>query len=163
MKWVNYKMLLLTGLAAAAVGCSSIDCPVENTVAVHYLVCNSDGTELALTDSLSVESKNFHGNPILLNRLSGSATFSLPISYSHPEDVMTFTFFNDSVSRSDTVWLKKNDIPHFESVDCSAAFFHELTDVRHTTHAIDSLVIKNRTVDYDTRTVHLHLYPKSSD
>jgi hypothetical protein len=46
-------------------------------------------------------------------------------------------------------------------VDCSAAFFHDITDVRYTHHAIDSLVIKNFHVDYDKSTVHFYLYPKT--
>jgi hypothetical protein len=35
--------------------------------------------------------------------------------------------------------------------------------VRHTTNAIDSIIIKNTTVDYDTKTVHFYLYPKIDD
>lgn len=143
--------------------CSSIDCPVENVVSVQYAVCNSDGTSLSLTDSLTVTSIRKDGQEVILNRLIAKDAFSLPISYSHPEDVLVFTFAQGSDKVSDTVWIKKEDFPHFESVDCNAAFFHTLTDVRYTQHAIDSLVMKNSFVDYDARTVHFHLYPKVSD
>ncbi len=97
----------------------------------------------------------------MLNRLANKSAFSLPISYSHPEDVLQLEFFNDTASWRDTVWIKKDDIPHFESVDCSASFFHRLTDVRYTQNYIDSLVMKNSSVDYDTTRVHFHIYPKS--
>jgi hypothetical protein len=59
--------------------------------------------------------------------------------------------------------LKKDDYPHFESVDCNAAFFHEITDVRHTQHYIDSLVLLYRSVNYDQTNIHFRLVPKSSD
>jgi hypothetical protein len=63
----------------------------------------------------------------------------------------------------DTVWIKKDDIPHFESVDCNPAFFHTITDVRYSRNYIDSLVLLNRSVTYDQETVHFRLVPKSSD
>ena len=151
-------------LCALLCACSSIDCPVQNVVSVQYVVRNADGTERSLSDSLSVSSQRSNGtDTLLLNRLIGQSAFSLPASYSHPEDVLVFTFASTSGRVVDTVWIKKEDIPHFESVDCSAAFFHELTSVRHTRNAIDSLVLKNSSVTYDVSTIHFHLYPKSSD
>jgi hypothetical protein len=89
----------------------------------------------------------------------------LPISYSHPEDVLLFKFeiaSTDSLVR-DTVWIKKDDYPHFESVDCNTTFFHTLTNVRYTRNYIDSIVINNPSVTYDSKTVHFYLYPKSDD
>lgn len=157
------KRLPIFLLIALLTACSSIDCPVQNVVSVQYVVRNSDGTSLSLKDSLTVTSTRKDGDPVLLNRLISKDAFSLPISYSHPEDVLVFTFKHNQEKVNDTVWIKKEDIPHFESVDCSASFFHNLTDVRYTCHAIDSLVMKNSFVDYDRKTIHFHLYPKSSD
>lgn len=168
-------LTILLLLSALFTGCSSIDCPVENVVSVQYEVRDKDGAALALTDSLSVVTTQANGKnvllnittrngdqTVLLNRLIGKSSFSLPISYSHPEDILYFCFTDSVKTVVDTVWIKKEDIPHFESVDCSAAFFHNLTDVRFTRNAIDSLVLKNTFVDYDASTVHFYLYPKSS-
>jgi hypothetical protein len=156
--------------------CSSIDCPVANTVSVQYEVRDKAGKALPLTDSLSVVTTRVDGKNILLdittrendqkvllNRLIGKSSFSLPISYSHPEDILYFCFTDSVKTLVDTVWIKKDDIPHFESVDCAAAFFHELTGVRHTRHAIDSLVLINTSVDYDVQTIHFYLYPKTGN
>ena len=83
------------------------------------------------------------------------------MSYSHPEDVLLFVVADTSgMYTLDTVWVKKDDIPHFESVDCSAHFFHRLTAVRSTHEGIDSITIVNPNVDYDTNTTHLHIYFK---
>ena len=155
---------LLTCLSLLVMSsCSSIDCPVQNVVSVQYEIRDKAGEALSITDSLSVISERKDGQYVSLNRFIGKSAFSLPISYSHPEDVLFFCFKDSVKTLVDTVWIKKDDIPHFESVDCSAAFFHELTNVRHTHNAIDSLVIVNTSVNYDVNTVHFYLYPKTGN
>ena len=155
---------LLTCLSLLVMSsCSSIDCPVQNVVSVQYEIRDKAGEALSITDSLSVISERKDGQYVSLNRFIGKSAFSLPISYSHPEDVLFFCFKDSVKTLVDTVWIKKDDIPHFESVDCSAAFFHELTNVRHTHNAIDSLVIVNTSVTYDVNTVHFYLYPKTGN
>jgi hypothetical protein len=140
---------------------------------VQYEIRDKEGKALAITDSLSVITTRVNGENFeldittrennqatVLNKLIGKSAFSLPISYSHPEDILYFCFKNSEKTVIDTVCIKKDDIPHFESVDCAAAFFHELTDVKLTHHAIDSLVLINTSVTYDTKTIHFYLYPK---
>ena len=160
----RFTYLFVVAMIAA---CSSIDCPVDAIVQTKYQIRNSDGTELKLVDTLTIVSARQNGkdtsliDPTLYNKGTNISEFSIPISYQHPEDILRFIFTNDSFRETDTVWIKKNDIPHFESVDCSANFFHDITDVRYTQHAIDSLVLKNSHVDYDKKTVHFYLYPKT--
>ncbi len=156
------KKWLLSVIMVSLVACTTIDCPVNNTVETHYGVLDSSGSEFLSTDTLWVFTyRNDGTQTVILNSLIAASKFYLPISYSHPEDVLYFYQKNDSVEYLDTVCVKKEDHPHFESVDCSASFFHTITDVRYTTHGIDSIVINNRTVDYDSTTVHFHFYPKS--
>ena len=141
--------------------CSSIDCPVENTVATHYAVLNAQGEEVKLSDTLWVWSRRIDGKDTLLNRAIDLSQFSLQVSYKNPED--TLIFFKGSPYAEwtlDTLWLKKDDIPHFESVDCSAHFFHRITAVRSTHEGIDSVVIANPNVDYDPQKIHLNIYFK---
>lgn len=159
------KCLVFIGLALL-LSCSSIDCPVNNIVETVYEIHDVDGEKLSLSDSLTVTSTRKDGEEaILLNSFSGKETFNLPISYSHPEDILVFHFHHATIGVSvmDTVWLKKDDIPHFESVDCNTSFFHTLTDVRYTCNYIDSIVIKKTSVNYDNEEAHFYLYPKSSD
>lgn len=176
-RWMGVAAILFICLSPLAYySCSSIDCPIENTVSVQYEIRDKEGNALAITDSLSVVTTRIDNNDIFLqmsvresdkitflNKLVGRSAFSLPISYSHPEDVLYFCFTDNDTTIVDTVWIKKDDIPHFESVDCSAAFFHELTNVRHTHNVIDSLVLVNRSVNYDYKTVHFYLYPNTDD
>ena len=156
------KWLFLIGLAFV-VSCSTIDCPVDNFVETRYRFLNTAGDSLVLMDTLSITSMRADGEEVLLNRKVGMATIQVPISYSHPEDILVFNVYNNEYSIVDTVWVKKDDIPHFESVDCNASFFHTITGVRYTTNFIDSIVINDPSVDYDKTTIHFYIYPKVSD
>ena len=156
------KWLFLLGLVFV-VSCSTIDCPVNNIVETRYRFYDTDGDSLVLADTLTITSVRKDGSEVVLNRKIGCATVPVPISYSHPEDILVFNIYNTEYSMVDTVWVKKDDIPHFESVDCNASFFHTITDIRYTTNVIDSIVINNPTVDYDKTTIHFHIYPKVSD
>jgi hypothetical protein len=146
--------------------CSSIDCPVQNTVAVYYAVGYEDelGERVTETfgDTLWIWSQRSDGqDTLLLNRGTGLETFQLPVSYQHPEDILIFaiadTLYNVTV---DTVWMKKDDIPHFESVDCAAHFFHRITAVRSTHVRIDTITIQNPSVNYDPTVTNLLIHFK---
>ena len=143
--------------------CSSIDCPVKNKVYSRYSLMKATGIADTLRDTLSVYScKLDRKDTTIYNSGIGQTAFDLPVSYTCPEDTLYFWMRGADGFRSlDTVWIKKENIPHFESVDCSASYFHKLTAIRTTHHAIDSFVINKSFVDYDASTEHVHLYFKA--
>ena len=158
------RALLLSSILFL-LACSSIDCPVKNTVAVYYDVSQYDDegelTTDTLKDTLWVWTLRGDGQDTLLNRFIDKSRFSLPISYQHPEDMLVFAIRDTSlVWTLDTVWLKKEDIPHFESVDCAAHYFHELTEVRSTHNGIDSLVLSTTSVTYNDEVTNLRVFFK---
>ena len=156
------KVLLLLSLAFI-VSCSSVDCPVKNWVRSYYDVYDSNGAQLKLKDTLTVYTQRKDGSDtIILNSGIGLQTFDLPVSYTLPEDTLYFHFYNLDYDVTDTVWIQKENYPHFESLECKATYFHKLTGVRYTTHAIDSLVLKNPYVNYEDQTTHFFIYPDSS-
>lgn len=151
---ITYHLSLITS------SCSSIDCPVQNVVTLQCDVVDATGEVLELgTDTLWVFTRRSDGtDTLLLNRFSGSS-FSLPISYSHPEDTLLLLVNSKGDFLTlDTLFLKKDDIPHFESVDCPAHFFHRITGVRTSHYRIDSVTIANPNVNYDQSYTHLHIY-----
>ena len=156
------KVLILLSVAFI-VSCSSVDCPVKNWVRSYYAVYDSDGTTLDLHDTLTIYTERMDGSDtILLNKGIGIETFDLPVSYTLPEDTLYFHFFNLDYDVTDTVWIQKENYPHFESLECKATYFHKVTGLRYTTHAIDSLVLKNPYVNYEDQTTHFFIYPDSS-
>lgn len=143
--------------------CSSIECPIQTEVAVRYAFYDADGEPYTLTDTLWVWTQRSDGTDTLLfNRGVNQTSLRLPASYQHPEDMLVFCMA-DTTGRValDTVWVQKEDIPHFESVDCAAHFFHTLTGVRSTHYSIDTIQIINTSVNYDTSGEHLHIYFKN--
>lgn len=161
----RFRLGLLTACAAFVAACSSIDCPVENTVAVRYGIYTTDGSsEVAdtLQDTLWVWiTRGQLSDTLLLNGLVGLSSFAMHVSYQRPVDTLIF-HLSDTLHRRtvDTVFLSKTDTPHFESVDCSAHFFHRLTAVRSTHRAIDTITINQPAVNYDQTQTHLHIYFK---
>jgi hypothetical protein len=161
MKNLSSYFLPLISIFSLITSCSSIDCPVQNTVAVYYAIGYSDEEgELVsetLGDTLWISTMiNGGKDTLLLNRGTGLQSFSLPVSYNHPEDILVFTIADTLYNTTiDTVWIKKDDIPHFESVDCSAHFFHRLTAVRSTHFRIDTITIKEPSVTYDPTVTNL--------
>lgn len=150
---ITYHLSLITS-------CSSIECPVQNVVTLQCEVVDATGNVMSLsTDTLWVFTRRNDGkDTLLLNRFSASS-FSLPVSYSNPEDTMLLLVNSkDKVLTLDTLFLKKDDIPHFESVDCPAHFFHRITGVRTTHYRLDSVTIANPNVNYDQSYTHLRLY-----
>ena len=159
------RYFCLSAFLLFLVACSTIDCPVQNKVAVNYAVKTIvGGVEVndTLKDTLYVWSTRSDGDDTLIfNSGIDVSSFSLPVSYTHPEDKLVFCLVDtNKVAKIDTVWIKKEDIPHFESVDCSAHFFHTLTAVRSTHEAIDTIFINNQKVNYDPSLDHIHIHFK---
>ncbi len=161
------RKIIVSIIALAAIAaCTSIDCPVKNTVNTAYELLSIDGTADTLnSDTLWIWSRRSNGeDTLLLNSLTGSSAtnFSLPISHTLPEDTLYTLLKVDSTAiYLDTILIKKENLPHFESVDCQATYFHRLTAVRSSHWGIDSIVINYDQVNYDATKTHFHLYLKA--
>lgn len=155
---------LFTVIAVSITACSSIDCPLNSLVYTQYQLRNAAGLVDTLYDTLTISTQRaIDGNDsVLVNRNVKTTEFSLPISYAHPQDVFFFETI-DTLTKAttyDTVTVTKEDRPHFESVDCSPAYFHTITGVSCTNNAIDSIVINYPDVNYDTSRKHFNIYFK---
>lgn len=142
--------------------CSSIDCPLNSVAAVYTL--GGKVSSLGNTDTLTVWAILNNGKDTVLNRQTSANTFTLPMSYDHDTDALVFCF-TDTIGSMflDTLYVSKTNEPHFESVDCSPTFFHQLTTLRCTHHMLDSVSIAQPTVNYDTTKTNIYLYFHSGD
>ena len=131
-------LYLLIGVATLA-ACSTIDCPLNNTVYAKYVLRGPVTT-------------------LPINQQENTDSFSLPMSYNRPEDVLVMQTNN----LFDTIKVEKTNTPHFESVDCGVNYFHTITNVTYTRHAIDSVVIHHNFVNYDASQQHFYIYFKES-
>lgn len=153
--WIGIVVFLL-----ALAACSSVECPLNNRVSTVYKLA---GDVAPLADVLTISTTRTNGeDTILLNQVEGVDSFLLPVSYNRPEDVLYFERTNSTGwSMTDTVVIEKQDIPHFESIDCNPSYFHVIKRVRHTRLTIDSIVINKEIVNYDAKTPHLLVYFKN--
>ena len=98
---------------------------------------------------------------LVFNRGVGLTSFSLPISYVNPCDTFYFGLKPQGDNTEwiiDRVLVNKTNTPRFESVDCQVAYFHTITSVETSHFFIDSIVINNPNVDYDTERKHFRIY-----
>ena len=176
--------LFLMGLLSLS-ACTSIDCPVQHTVLSYYAVYNADQETDTLSDSLSILTRRLtpEHDGVLINQDTKVSVLQVAMSYENPQDELYFVMhgtrsYNDTLvtdsgtfvntityrlEKMDTVVVKKSDEMHFESADCNPSFFHTITDISYTKNIIDSIVINNPKVDYDSQTEHFRIYFRSLD
>lgn len=157
------RKVIFALIAVMVAACSSIDCPLNHSVYTSYALMKPDGTSDTLkSDTLWIYTHRSDGSDsVLVNRLCGSSAtaFDLPISYMQPEDTFVVILADNAGNYyPDSIFVKKENYPHFESVDCQASFFHHITSVRCMNNIIDSITIINPDVNYDATTEHFHIY-----
>jgi hypothetical protein len=150
--------LSVLALAATAVGCGdSWTCPLNNTVYTTYAFY-ADSLEYGDTikypitclDTLTVTAAGT--DSVLLNKGYNLSTFDLPMSYDAAVDTLYFRFCGEEWEATDTVWVDKIDIAHFENPDCATSMWHTITGVGSTHHVIRNIEIVNPNVNYDQNT-----------
>lgn len=147
------KFMLIGAMATAS--CSSIDCPLSNSVSAKYMFYNSDGkTTTVLKDTLTVEAAGT--DTVLFNRGVNLTEVNLPMSYRQNADTLLFRISNTGGSRTDTIVVGHTNEAHFESIDCSPSMFHKITSVTLIKGAdtenvarIDSVALNNPKVNYN--------------
>lgn len=153
---------MIAGLGLSA--CSSIDCPLNNRTYASFKLA---GDVTKLVDTLTVSTPRNIDNPeedtVLINRLVDTDSLSLPMSYQRTEDIYIFTFVqkDTELKTIDTLWVNKENEPHFESVDCNPVMFHTIKDVRFTQRAIDSIKVNYNKVTYNDAKAHFLIYLKN--
>lgn len=138
-------------LTATALSCESVECPLNNTVYSTYrFYAIQDGKETSITvlDTLTVRANGT--DSILINRLNNGSEVKLPVSYSAPVDTLIFHFIDqDQNAREDTIWIEKDNYPHYESPACPVSMFHHVKSVKYTQVLIDSVTIANPNINYN--------------
>lgn len=153
---------MIAGLGLSA--CSSIDCPLNNRTYASFKLA---GDVTKLVDTLTVSTPRNIDNPeedtVLINRLVDTDSLSLPMSYQRTEDIYIFTFVqkDTELKTIDTLWVSKENEPHFESVDCNPVMFHTIKDVHFTQRAIDDIKVNYNKVTYNDAKAHFLIYLKN--
>ena len=157
----------LFAVSCLVIGCTSVDCSMNNAVAGICAFQPAKGDSLAnwKDSSITVVVKDIYGkDSTVLNKKTISSTFNLPVSYT--QDVDEFHFLLQDTSYStvvvDTIRISKTNEPIFEGVDCALRYHHKVTSVSTTKHFLDSIVVNNDYISNDLTKVHFYLYPHPS-
>lgn len=154
------KLIYFFFLSLFISACSSTDCPLSSGVLSRYKLM---GSVKKLADTLTISTqRHTSGDTILLNKAVNVDSFDLPMSFQGNEDVLFLSVTDtNKVTWKDTIRITKTNEPHFESVDCAAAFFHTIQKVTFSRNAIDSVVVHKSKVTNDNSQTHFYLYFKS--
>lgn len=155
----KYKTLGASALAALAVlaACDQVDCTLYNTVS-YTCGLYADGSAVTLNDTLTVTALGT--DSVLVNRVNGTASFTLPMSLMNEADTLVLQVTGDGYVLYDTIRVEKTNVPHFESPDCPTRMFHQITSVGTSHNFIDSTVVVNPQVNYaNVENIQIHLYP----
>lgn len=146
--------------------CSSIDCSINNIVLSVYQLAKGEGVADTLkADTLTIYTRRANGrDTILLNRSVNTSLFRLPMGQTSATDTLVFNLrdtFNAQLI--DTIYISKENMPRFESVDCNIMFIHNVTGIRSTHNAIDTIKIVKTLVNNDSLQPNFHIYFKNRD
>lgn len=158
----SYKPLATLLVLAAMFGlgrCSEVDCPLNNVVAVQYGLYYADGTSVTLQDELTVTAVGT--DSILLNRAQGISSFLLPVHSTADKDSIILRFADEEGDEMrDTICVSHTNEAHFEAMDCPLCYFHTLTAITTTHHAVEGVELVNPQVNYDTQE-NIRIYLRS--
>lgn len=164
MRRLTHFIMFVCIAASLLCACSTFDCPLNNRV---YASMRLAGEVKTLDDTLTVSIPLSHdddgSDTVVVNRLTGTDSLALPMSYMRTEDIYLLHIAqrDTRLQTTDTMWVAKENEKHFESVDCSPAMFHTITGIRFTQHAIDSITINNNKVTYNDSKAHFLIYLKN--
>lgn len=156
---------LTVGIPAILIAaCDSTECPINNVVYStygFYAIADGAETQVSILDTLTVTAGG--SDSVLVNRLTNGSQVELPVSYTCATDTLVFSFINEEQQeRRDTIWIDKENSPHYESPDCPVSFFHYVTAVRHTGVLIDSVSIVNPNINYNV-SENFKIYFRNAD
>lgn len=162
MSIINKIKYLLMGIVTVAIiSCDSNNCPLNNVVYSTYgfYVNTADGeTKVSIMDSLTVLATGT--DSILINRMYEMSSIELPVSYTSGTDTLIFRFTNKKNEvREDSVFINKENIPHYESPDCPVSMFHYITGIRSTHTLIENITVVNPNINYNaTENFKIYFY-----
>jgi len=137
-----FYMILLELVLVGGVACNENDCSMTNVALARFDFLSGTGKSVTTTSEITVtgfittetgETKT----DTLFNK--STSTFSLPLSYTK---ATTYVLHHSDAIR-DTIWLTHDNIPYVADIDCGFMMFYQITSVRHTTNALDSIKLVN--------------------
>lgn len=149
-------ILLMGCVIGFIVSCAEEDDCSGN--ARHMLTANlltvfsTDSARWETSYSLDVLNVYAYGtDSIIINDDQNVNSLSLPLRYNVEETTLVFSYVyhvGDTLPQfydKDTIVFHHHNTPYFLTLDCNFVVKQEITDMKYTTHVLDSIVIVNPT------------------
>lgn len=125
-------MVALAGIVCTLSGCDDTGCTLYNSTLCHISFYSELGLATVLEDTLTVYAVGAE-TPVYN---MGVNLYTLKVQLSYYKDIDTLLYEHwmgtadePAPHQVDTLFIRKSDMPHFESPDCGVAMFHEIEEV----------------------------------
>lgn len=152
MKKILY--IALVGIIACA--CNVSEC-LDNSSSIPLAGFYSSLSGKAVTVSqLQIRGLGAPYDSILLSGTASKSQVYLPMRSDYPSTSWILSYGEDAAV-SDTVTFYYRSEPYFASEECGAMYRYTITDLKYSTHGLDSVVIKDSVIT-NTDTERIRIY-----
>lgn len=138
--------------------CDSIDCSLYNTVQCVMGFYDSEGNAVQINDTLSITA--VPNEEVLFNRGVGVQQVGFPLSYYKDKDTIEIVVWNKYSEWTQLLVIEKQNIEHFESLDCPVKMYHTLKGVTIQPGFVDSVKIESPNIEYNNgENIKIYLHP----
>ena len=124
------------------------DCSLNNIAynSIGLYRSNGNGDRYKLPEPLTVSLTVNGRDSIVVNHIQDTDNLMLPLSYANSCDTVILHFGDIA---TDTMYIAKENIPYYISMECGTVMYHRLTGAEHTKNFIDSAAIVNNYINFD--------------
>lgn len=132
-------------------GCDGgYDCALDNIaynrVKFYHFDEHGMEKEYSFPEPLTVTMMVNGSEAIVINYMTNAKELTLPVSYTSECDTLIMNFFDRYI---DTLYIGHRNIPIYQSMECGVIMHHRLTGIEGTGNFLDSMAIKNATINFD--------------
>lgn len=147
-----FLILLLASIAMSIpTSCAEeSDCSIAGRPMINCTLYRMVDDQVAndTLDSLTVTALGT--DSILLNNQKKVHTLMLPLRYSADSTVLVFHYaYRTDPALSDTIYIKQDNTPYFESMDCGYSMRQSILGIGHSEEELDSIYISNKQANTD--------------
>ncbi len=163
-KQIRPLVLLLFAGAFLYLSCDDSECSETGLPMVRMAFWDKEtNANVALTDTLTITAAGTDST--LYNR--GVNTSYVKLNMNYTKNVTTYYLrlgYYDRTTEQpaeirDTIEIRHTNREFFLSMECGVAVFHDIDTVLYTRNMIDSLVVKDPSVNKDEKD-NIHIYPR---
>lgn len=150
---IRLFLLLLLASAAMSIPTSCAeesDCSIAGRPMINCTLYRMVEDQVAndTLDSLTVTALGT--DSILINNQKKVHTLMLPLRYSADSTVLIFHYaYRSNPSLSDTIYIKQDNTPYFESMDCGYSMRQSIRGIGHSEEELDSIYVSNKQANTD--------------